>query len=115
MWLTHHGFAVDEAANGSEAIDKARAHRPDVILMDLWMPRLDGFSATRLLKASADTSAVPVWAISAATGDDARDAAFAAGCDAFIPKPLHPDELLSHLRDVFRARSASAPAADAAL
>jgi CheY-like chemotaxis protein len=100
-WLTFWGFSVQEARDGAEALRKAQARRPDLVLMDLWMPVLDGFTATTRLRDDPAMANVPVLALSAngsaATPQQAKD----AGCDAFLPKPVLPDELLAHLRAAF--------------
>lgn len=105
LWLTFWGFQVDEAQNGFEAVDKARLHRPDLVLMDLWMPVLDGLAATERLKADPRTSEVPVLALSAYTLPAAVDRALAAGCDSFLPKPVDPDQLLEKIRQLFGRRA----------
>ena len=102
VWLTYWGFSVDEAANGAEAIRQARLRRPDLVLMDLWMPVVDGFTATARLKAEPATADVPVLALSAGVFPPTPDRAKGAGCDAFIEKPVDPDDLLEHLRQAFR-------------
>jgi CheY-like chemotaxis protein len=100
-WLTFWGFTVNEARDGAEAVRKAEVRTPDLVLMDLWMPELDGFTATAQLRRNPATAQVPVLALSAnglaSTSDDAKRTA----CDAFLPKPLMPDELLDHLRAAF--------------
>ena len=72
--------------------------QPDLILMDLWMPVIDGVEATRRLKADRRTSHVPVLAVSAQTDAPDSSAALAAGADAFLTKPCDPDRLLDHIR-----------------
>ena len=104
IWLALWGFNVEEAADGAEALRKARARRPDLILMDLWLPVLDGLDTTRALKADASTAAVPVIALSA-THPWAAGAVTDAGCNSYLPKPLEPDELLDAMRTAL-ARSA---------
>jgi CheY-like chemotaxis protein len=106
MWLTFWGFSVEEAANGAEAVAKARRERPDLILMDLWMPVLDGIQATRQIKADPRTAQVPVLAVSAQVFSPAAEDALAAGCDTFLPKPVSPDELLEQIRYSFAQRQA---------
>ncbi len=108
LWLTFWGFQVDEAQNGHEALDRARSHRPDLVLMDLWMPVLDGLAATERLKADPATAQVPVLALSAYTLPSAVDRALAAGCDSFLPKPVDPDHLLEKIRQMFGQRAALA-------
>jgi CheY-like chemotaxis protein len=109
MWLTFWGFSVEEAANGAEAVAKARRERPDLILMDLWMPVLDGIQATRQIKADPRTAQVPVLAVSAQVFSPAAEDALAAGCDTFLPKPVSPDELLEQIRYSFAQRRARPP------
>jgi CheY-like chemotaxis protein len=96
-YLVFSGFDVETAENGHEAIEKARAQQPDIILMDLSLPVLDGWEATRRLKADATTTAIPVVALSAhaMAAEEAR--AKEAGCDGFIAKPCLPEELVGAL------------------
>ena len=101
LWLTYWGFAVDEAGNGAEAVKMVRAWRPDLVLMDLWMPVLDGLRATEQLKSDDSTAAIPVLALSAQGGPYAEAWAKAAGAEAFLPKPADPEELLERMREVF--------------
>jgi CheY-like chemotaxis protein len=100
-WLTFCGFKVHHAENGLEAVLAATAHPPQLILMDLWMPVMDGWRATRLLKAAPQTAHVPVVALTAlGPCDDAPERAKAVGCDAFLCKPCEPDHLLDSIRKV---------------
>ena len=101
LWLTFWGFAVAEAGNGAEAVKMVRASLPDLVLMDLWMPVLDGLRATEQLKSDDATSAVPVLALSAQGGPYAESWAKAAGAEGFLHKPADPDELLERMREVF--------------
>ena len=107
-YLVFSGFDVDTAENGNDAIAKARAQRPDIILMDLSLPVLDGWEATRRLKADAETAEIPVVALSAHAMAAEEDRAKAAGCDGFIAKPCLPEDLVSavtlHLRAVTNPR-----------
>jgi CheY-like chemotaxis protein len=100
-WLTFWGFTVDEARNGAEAVRMCQAHKPDLVLMDLWMPIMDGLSATIQLQSDAATSDVPVLALSASGLPSTAERAKAAGCAAFVAKPVEPDELIEHLRKAF--------------
>jgi CheY-like chemotaxis protein len=99
-YLEFSGFQVLTAANGREAIERAIELQPDLILMDASMPVLDGWQATRELKANDATRHIPVVALTAHAFDDARQQARAAGCDAFITKPCLPDDLVSQVRSV---------------
>ena len=101
-WLTIWGFDVDEAANGAEAVQKAHAQPPDLVLMDWTMPVLDGLQATELLKADAVTAAVPVLALSADVFAPTPQEALGAGCEGFLGKPISPELLLNEIRRAIR-------------
>ena len=104
MWracLTHWGFAVEEAADGADAVRIARLNPPDLVLMDVWMPVKDGLQTTRELKADPATASVPVLALSADHSAHAVQEAKLAGCAMFLGKPLTPDELLEKIRISF--------------
>ena len=98
LWLTFWGFSVEEARNGYDAVQKATEVQPDLILMDLWMPVVDGIEATRQLRADSRTSHVPVLALSAQTHAPDGATALEAGADVFLTKPCDPDRLLDHIR-----------------
>ena len=102
VWLTLCGFAVEEARDGAEAVRKAQARPPDLILMDLAMPVLDGISATKALKAHPLTAPVPVLALSANVWPPTMEKALQAGCEVFVAKPVELDQLVEHLRAAFR-------------
>jgi CheY-like chemotaxis protein len=106
LWLTFWGFAVEEASNGLEAIKKARTFQPHLILMDIWMPVLDGLLATRTMKADPAMKDIPVLALSADAFPPAPEKALEAGCDAFLPKPVNPDTLLDNIRVAMRRLTA---------
>ena len=97
-YLEFSGFQVETATNGRDAIDLATSLQPDLILMDASMPVLDGWQATRELKANPVTSHIPVLALTAHAFDDARQEARASGCDGFVTKPCLPDDLVARVR-----------------
>jgi CheY-like chemotaxis protein len=99
-YLSFSGFRVAEAANGIEALEKAFELRPDVILMDLSLPGLDGWAATRQLKTDDRTKDIPVVALTGHALAGASDGARQAGCDAFVTKPCLPDELVLEVKRV---------------
>jgi len=103
--LAISGFDVIEAADGAEAIDHAASRLPDVVLMDLSLPILDGWEATRRLKADARTSHIPVVALTAHDGSGELERATSAGCDWFVPKPCPPAALITELRRVLATRT----------
>jgi len=88
--LTVEGYEVVEASDGIQALARARAERPDLILMDLALPNMDGWEATRRLKGDPDTRAIPVVALTAFAMRGDEEQARAAGCDDYIPKPARP-------------------------
>jgi two-component system cell cycle response regulator DivK len=96
--LTRNGFEVDVALDGEAGIERARSSQPELILMDLGLPGIDGWEATRLLKADASTAHIPVIALSAHAMAGDRDSALAAGCDEFETKPVQLDQLLAKMR-----------------
>lgn len=98
MWLQFWGFAVEQASNGLDAIKKARTFQPHLVLMDLWMPVVDGLTATETMKADPHMKDVPVLALSADTFSPARERALQAGAECFLPKPINPDTLLEAIR-----------------
>jgi CheY-like chemotaxis protein len=104
-YLEFSGFAVETANNGREAIDRAVSLQPDVILMDASMPVLDGWQATKELKANPATRDIPVLALTAHAFDDARKEARSAGCDGFVTKPCLPDELVERVRETLATGS----------
>ena len=97
------GFDVIEAGNGAEAITFTTAQFPDVVLMDLSLPVVDGWEATRRLKGDARTAHIPVVAMTAHDGAGELERATSAGCDWFIPKPCPPDALITEVRRVLGA------------
>jgi CheY-like chemotaxis protein len=103
MWLQFWGFAVEQAANGLEAVKKARTFQPHLVLMDLWMPIVDGLKATETLKADPHMKDIPVLALSADTFSPLCDRAIQAGADRFLAKPVSPDALLDAIRDSLSA------------
>jgi CheY-like chemotaxis protein len=105
-YLEFSGFSVHTARDGHEALEKARSLMPDLILMDLSMPGLDGWEATRQLKADPATSSLVIVALSAhalaAEGERARQ----AGCDGFIAKPCLPHDLVEQMLAYLKVQSA---------
>ncbi len=97
-YLAYSGFRVAEATNGVEALEKAFELLPDVILMDLSLPGMDGWAATRRLKTDERTRRIPVVALTGHALAGASESARQAGCDAFVTKPCLPDELVVQVR-----------------
>ena len=87
--LEREGYDVFLAVNGRDGVDAARAQKPDLILMDLGMPEMDGWIATEKLKSDDMTRSIPLYALTAHTLPHDRRRALKAGCDGFVPKPIH--------------------------
>ena len=92
------GYEMTEAGDGEAGIAAAKAARPDLILMDIQLPLMDGYEATRRIKADPLLSSIPIIAVTsyALSGDEKK--ARAAGCDDFVPKPYSPRQLLAKIR-----------------
>lgn len=95
--LTHYGFVVQEAHNGVEAVEIAPGVAPDLILMDLSLPEMDGWEATRRIKAMPELAQVPVVALTAHAMEGDEDRAREAGCDGYLAKPISPKQLVSEV------------------
>ncbi len=97
--LSAAGFEVIEAVTGDAGVAMAESERPDLILMDIQLPGIDGYEATRLIKANPELRHIPIIVVTsyALSGDDVK--AKEAGCDAYLAKPFRPRELLSKVRE----------------
>ncbi len=103
-FLSFSGFRVAQASTGREALEQAFSLLPDLILMDLSLPELDGLEATRFLKSDERTKRIPIVALTGhALGVHSKDAK-EAGCDSFLTKPCLPDALVTEIRRVLDAR-----------
>lgn len=97
-YLQFSGFRVAEARNGNEALEQAFALMPDLILMDLSLPGMDGWEATRQLKSDDRTRRIPVVALTGHALAGASEGARKAGCDSFVTKPCLPDDLVVEVK-----------------
>ena len=97
--LATAGYEILEAVTGEEGVVAAEANRPDLILMDIDLPGLNGYETTRQIKANPTLAKIPIIAVTsyALSGDDQK--AFAAGCDAYVTKPFSPRALLAKIRE----------------
>jgi two-component system, cell cycle response regulator DivK len=97
--LTSVGYEIIEAVTGEEGVQAAATHLPDLILMDIQLPGLDGYEATRRIKANPALHHIPIIAVTsyALSGDDVK--AFEAGCDGYVTKPFSPRALLAKIRE----------------
>jgi two-component system, cell cycle response regulator DivK len=97
-FLTASGYDIVEAVDGGEGVAKARSQRPDLILMDIQLPVLDGYEATRQIKADPDLAETPVIAVSSFAMKGDEEKARASGCDGYVTKPYSPVKLLGMIR-----------------
>jgi two-component system cell cycle response regulator DivK len=97
--LTNSGYEVIEAVNGLEGVSSAETYRPDLILMDIQLPGIDGYEATRRIKSNNHLKKIPIIVVTsyALSGDDLK--AFKVGCDAYVAKPFSPRKLLAKIRE----------------
>ena len=97
------GYAVVEAMNGREGVKQAQATLPDLILLDMQMPVMDGFDAVRMLKGNEKTKSIPIWALTsyAMAGDEKK--VRAVGCDSYITKPIDTRDFLRRVDHYFSA------------
>ena len=97
--LTSKGYDVIEAVDGLDGVSAAETLRPDLIIMDIQLPGIDGYEATRRIKANSETKKIPIIVVTsyALRGDDMK--AVEAGCDVYIAKPFSPRQLLSKVRE----------------
>jgi two-component system cell cycle response regulator DivK len=103
--LSAVGYELIEATNGAEGVEIARRERPDLILMDIQLPVVDGYEAARRIKADAELKAIPIIAVTsyALSGDEAK--ARSAGCDGYVTKPFSPRQLLAKVREYLTSES----------
>ena len=108
-YLQFSGYRVAEAANGIEAIEKTLELMPDIILMDLALPKMDGWEATRRLKSDERTKDIPVVALTGHALAGYAESARQAGCDSFVTKPCLPDALVAEIKRMLAARTPRDP------
>src|SRR3712207_4788789 len=102
--LTPRGYTVLSASSGQEALQQVRSERPDLVLLDIVMPELDGYEVCRRLRADPSTQVLPVIMITA-SGEQEKVKAIEAGADDFIPKPFNPAELLARVKSLLRIKA----------
>lgn len=98
--LRRHGFDVLIARNGSEALSAASAEKPDLVVMDMMMPILNGYEATRTLKGAPETRGIPILGFTARAMQSERTLAFEAGCDDVLIKPFQIDDLFDRIQSL---------------
>ncbi|MGH7471645.1 MAG: response regulator [Longimicrobiales bacterium] len=95
--LEHVGFRVIEARDGEEGVSRARQFQPNLILMDISIPKIDGWEATHRLKADKKTSGIPIIALTAHALEEDRQKALQAGCDGYLAKPVEPRRVVQEV------------------
>ena len=95
--LEHVGFRVLEARDGEEGVSRAKENLPDLILMDISIPKIDGWEATQRLKADDNTKAIPIIALTAHALEEDRQKALQAGCDGYLAKPVEPRRVVQEV------------------
>ena len=95
--LEHVGFKVLEARDGEEGVNRAKEHLPDLILMDISIPKIDDWEATQRLKADGNTKAIPIIALTAHALEEDRQKALQAGCDGYLAKPVEPRRVVQEV------------------
>jgi len=108
--LEREGYEITAARSGEQALLKTHAERPDLVVLDVMMPEMDGYEVTRRLRADPHTAHIPILLFTAKTSLSARATGFEAGADDFLSKPIHPDELVSRVEAVLRRSSPAQPA-----
>ena len=100
LTLTIAGYEVREAENGERALDSLEKNLPDLILLDVLMPGMDGFEVCRRVRANSETAQIPVLILSARTDARSREDGLDAGATKYLTKPISPPELLQHIAEV---------------
>lgn len=103
LGLKQAGFSISTAANGLDAIKKARSGAPDLIVLDLVLPELDGFAVCETLKRSPDTSAIPIILLTGLSSEFTRYAGIESGADEYVTKPISPQQLVPKIEQRLRA------------
>jgi two-component system cell cycle response regulator DivK len=98
--LEHYGYRVVEAMDGASGVRMAREMHPDVVLMDISIPVMDGWRATSLLKRDPDTTGIPVIALTAHALPEDRERSASVGCDGYLPKPCEPSRVVAEVKRV---------------
>ncbi len=93
------GYKTIEATDGEQGVELAKSNKPDLILMDVQMPKMDGLEATRILKADATTSNIPVLALTSYAMKGDKERVLEAGCNGYLPKPFNIQELLKEVTE----------------
>ncbi len=107
--LVKEGYEVVTASNGREAIEKAKEYKPDLIVMDVMMPEMDGFEALEKMKADPELMAIPVIMLTAKAQDADVFSGWQKGADLYLTKPFNPSELLTFVKRIFSSQAEATP------
>jgi DNA-binding response OmpR family regulator len=114
LMLERRGYGIIAAQSGAQALMKAQTENPDLIILDVMMPDMDGYEVCRRLRANPSTADIPIMMFTAKTQKNDKVAGFQAGADDYLTKPIHPEELVSRLEAVMlrasRRQEEAAPA-----
>lgn len=100
--FTRRGYRVIEAVDGEEGVRMAKQEKPDLILMDVQLPRMDGYEATRRIKADPELRSIPIIAVTSYALSGDKEKALEAGCEDYVAKPFRPRELLAKVEALLR-------------
>ena len=100
LMLVRAGFNVSEAEDGYDALEKIRKNRPDIVLLDVMMPGMDGFAVCETLRSNPETLSLPIIMLSAKTDLDSINKGLRAGATVYLTKPISPEDLTRHVREV---------------
>lgn len=107
LMLVRAGFNVFEAEDGFDALEKVRINRPDIILLDVMMPGMDGFSVCEAIRDDPETADLPIIMLSAKTDLDSINQGLRAGATVYLTKPISPEELTRHVREILPGQNVS--------
>jgi len=103
--LEKEQFSVVQARNGQEGLEMATSEQPDLILLDIQLPMMDGYEVARRLKESRDTQSIPIVAVTSYAMAGDREAVLAAGCEGYIEKPIDPDRFVEQVKGFLRIKN----------
>ena len=106
LYFKQEGFAIATATNGLDAVKKARSLMPDLILLDVMLPELDGFAVCEILRNDSATASIPVVMLTGLCGQMSRCAGIESGATEFVTKPANPEDIVSKVKDMLERRSA---------
>lgn len=105
LMLVRAGFEVLEAEDGVDALEKVKENPPDLVILDVMMPGMDGFAVCRAIRQNEAVSTLPVIMLSAKTDTDSINQGLDAGADKYLTKPISPNELTHHVRDALKQKN----------